>query len=86
MNFLCYNYNYNLFQTIEAPKYILWYYNGVNLNYDSKKSRIRIEEDESSAQLIVEEANHRDSGNYTCTAPATRPATIKVYVSQGEIT
>ena len=39
----------------------------------------------TSSRLIISGATAADSGNYTCGAPNTEPASVHVFVSQGKI-
>ena len=79
---------FNIFQSPIPPQYISWKRNGYLLNYEQNRGGVSITTDhgqKTSSRLIIENANLKDSGNYTCGAPNTEPASVHVFVSQGKI-
>ncbi|XP_059078709.1 lachesin-like isoform X1 [Tigriopus californicus] len=74
--------------SMDPPQYVFWYHNDQLINYD-RVSRISIKTDpgpKTHTRLIINDVIKEDSGNYTCTAPNTKPSTIDVYVSPGDKT
>lgn len=73
------------------PKYVFWYHNDRMINYDYNNGRgeVTMTKDADKAdtvisRLIIKNAKHGDSGNYTC-APSNAEATsIYVNVLQGK--
>lgn len=58
------------------------------LNYDNSRHDISItltrEQGRTQSDLKIREPQIADSGNYTCSAPNTEPASIYVFVSKGK--
>uniref|UniRef100_T1E860 Ig-like domain-containing protein n=2 Tax=albimanus section TaxID=44544 RepID=T1E860_ANOAQ len=59
------------------------------INYDDSRRDISIETTpgpRTQSRLIIREPQINDSGNYTCSASNTEPASIYVFVSKGDNT
>ncbi|KAF2367288.1 Immunoglobulin-like domain [Trinorchestia longiramus] len=72
-------------QSAAAPQYIFWYHNSRMINYDKQRGGISVTidtEPEVRSRLTITNARPSDSGNYTCVAANTRPASINVYITQ----
>jgi hypothetical protein len=57
------------------------------INYDHTRKDVTIETvpgPRTQSRLIIREPQITDSGNYTCSASNTEPASIYVFVSKGE--
>ncbi|XP_043279945.1 hemicentin-2 [Venturia canescens] len=67
------------------PQYVFWYHNNRMINYDTRGS-VSIQTDPGPAQsrLIIHQAVESDTGNYTCSASNTKPASIYVFVTEGD--
>jgi hypothetical protein len=56
------------------------------INYDATRGGITVETEpgaRTQSRLTVRGATLKDSGNYTCSASNTEPASIHVFVSEG---
>ena len=66
-----------------------WYHNGDRIDYRRRRGqRIYKGEDElkrSVTKLIINKAESRDSGNYTCKVTGAQPVTITVHVNKGKL-
>lgn len=57
------------------------------INYDDSRRDVSIETTpgaRTQSRLTIREPQPSDSGNYTCSASNTEPASIYVFVSKGE--
>lgn len=75
-----------LFQSPTPPQYVFWYHNDRMINYDATRGGITVETEpgaRTQSRLTVRGATLKDSGNYTCSASNTEPASIHVFVSEG---
>ncbi|KAK7076567.1 hypothetical protein SK128_028154, partial [Halocaridina rubra] len=71
-------------QNLVAPQYIFWYHNSRMINYDRERGGVNVRIDtgpQVRSRLTVARAIPDDSGNYTCAAANTQPASTTVYVS-----
>ena len=58
------------------------------LNYGIERGGISLTTEKGEkvhSRLLIKHATHEDSGNYTCSAQNTKPASINVFVSKGKI-
>jgi hypothetical protein len=56
------------------------------INYDTSRGGITVETEpglKTQSRLTIRDAHDTDSGNYTCSASNTEPASIYVFVSEG---
>lgn len=75
------------FQSPTPPQYVFWYHNNRMINYDTTRgSSVTVQTDSSSTQsrLTIHQAVESDTGNYTCSASNTKPASIYVFVTEGK--
>ncbi|KAK7074701.1 hypothetical protein SK128_025778, partial [Halocaridina rubra] len=73
-------------QSSEAPQYIFWYHNARMINYDRERGGVKVHIDTGPrvrSRLSLTHATPADSGNYTCAAANTEPASITVYITEG---
>lgn len=76
----------SIFQSPTPPQYVFWYHNDRMINYDATRGGITVETEpgaRTQSRLTVRGATLKDSGNYTCSASNTEPASIHVFVSEG---
>ncbi|CAD7013252.1 unnamed protein product, partial [Ceratitis capitata] len=69
------------------PQYVYWQKNDRLINYYDSRRDISIETNTRSAYTKSShqrEPQISDSGNYTCSASNTEPASIYVFVSKGD--
>lgn len=74
-------------QSPTPPQYVFWQRNDHMINYDDTRHDITIETTpgpRTHSRLIIREPQITDSGNYTCSASNTEPASIYVFVSKGK--
>lgn len=58
------------------------------INYDTARGGITVETNpglKTQSHLTIRDAVDTDSGNYTCSASNTEPASIFVFVSEGKL-
>lgn len=75
-------------QSPTPPQYVFWYHNDRMINYDTSRGGITVETDpgpKTQSRLTIRDAQDTDSGNYTCSASNTEPASIYVFVSEGRL-
>ncbi|KAG8249894.1 hypothetical protein J6590_009016 [Homalodisca vitripennis] len=71
----------------QPPQYVFWYHNDRMINYDTARGGVTVETEpgaKTQSRLTIREAHDTDSGNYTCSASNTEPASIFVFVSEGD--
>ncbi|XP_071440426.1 uncharacterized protein [Hetaerina americana] len=69
------------------PQYVFWYHNDRMINYDTSRGGITVETEpgpKTHSRLTIRDASDGDSGNYTCSASNTEPASIFVFVSEAD--
>ncbi|CAK9800262.1 Zwei Ig domain protein zig-8 [Anthophora quadrimaculata] len=68
------------------PQYVFWYHNNRMINYDTTRGSVTVQTDPSATQsrLTIQQAVESDTGNYTCSASNTKPASIYVFVTEGD--
>lgn len=74
-------------QSPTPPQYVYWQKNDRMINYDDSRRDISIDTIpglRTQSRLIIREPQTTDSGNYTCSASNTEPASIYVFVSKGK--
>lgn len=74
-------------QSPTPPQYVYWQKNDRLINYYDARRDISIETTpgtRTQSRLIIREPQIADSGNYTCSASNTEPASIYVFVSKGK--
>lgn len=77
----------NVFQSPTPPQFVFWYHNDRMINYDTSRGGITVETEpgpKTQSRLTIRDAHDTDSGNYTCSASNTEPASIYVFVSEGK--
>lgn len=65
---------------------MFWYHNDRMINYDTARGGVTVDTEpgaKTQSRLTIREAHDTDSGNYTCSASNTEPASIFVFVSEG---
>ena len=74
-------------QSPVPPQYVFWFHNDRMINYDTARGGITVETNpgpKTQSHLTIRDAVDTDSGNYTCSASNTEPASIFVFVSEGK--
>ncbi|KAL7295137.1 hypothetical protein TKK_0011446 [Trichogramma kaykai] len=68
------------------PQYVFWYHNNRMINYDTTRGSVTVQTDPGPTQsrLTIRQAVESDTGNYTCSASNTKPASIFVFVTEGK--
>ncbi|XP_018377256.1 PREDICTED: hemicentin-2 isoform X1 [Trachymyrmex cornetzi] len=68
------------------PQYVFWYHNNRMINYDTTRGSVTVQTDPGPTQsrLTIRQAVETDTGNYTCSASNTKPASIFVFVTEGD--
>ncbi|KAF2368237.1 Immunoglobulin V-set domain [Trinorchestia longiramus] len=69
------------------PQYVFWYHDDGMINYDTRRGGINVSTEtgqKTSSRLTILDAHYNDTGNYTCSASNTQPASTSVYVSHGD--
>jgi len=69
------------------PSFVFWYHNDRMINYDTLRGGIQVETKTSTittSTLLVADAQHADSGNYTCSSEDASPTSITVHVLNGD--
>ncbi|OXU30213.1 hypothetical protein TSAR_014967, partial [Trichomalopsis sarcophagae] len=68
------------------PQYVFWYHNNRMINYDVARGSVTVQTDPGPTQsrLEIRHAIESDTGNYTCSASNTKPASIFVFVTEGK--
>ncbi|KAK7788497.1 hypothetical protein R5R35_012819 [Gryllus longicercus] len=77
----------SLLQSPTPPQYVFWYHNDRMINYDNARGGITVDTEpgpKTQSRLTIRDAHDTDSGNYTCSASNTEPASIFVFVSEGD--
>ncbi|XP_058798909.1 zwei Ig domain protein zig-8-like [Phymastichus coffea] len=68
------------------PQYVFWYHNNRMINYDTTRGGVTVQTEPGLTQsrLTINNAIESDTGNYTCSASNTKPASIFVFVTEGD--
>ncbi|XP_043466149.1 zwei Ig domain protein zig-8, partial [Leptopilina heterotoma] len=68
------------------PQYVFWYHNSRMINYDTTRGSVVVltESGPTQSRLTIRQAIESDTGNYTCSASNTKPASIYVFVTEGD--
>ncbi|XP_064116063.1 uncharacterized protein LOC135221949 isoform X2 [Macrobrachium nipponense] len=70
------------------PSFVFWYHNSVMVNYDTGRESLKVTTEEkevtTSSRLTITDARQWDSGNYTCVPPNVHPASVIVFVTEGD--
>lgn len=75
-----------ILQSPTPPQYVFWYHNSRMINYDTARGSVTVQTEPGPTQsrLTILHAVETDTGNYTCSASNTKPASIFVFVTEGK--
>ncbi|KYQ49826.1 hypothetical protein ALC60_11001 [Trachymyrmex zeteki] len=71
----------------EPPSTIIWIHNHQAINFDSPRGGISLVTEKgpvTSSRLLIQKANFRDSGLYTCSPNNTHPNSVHVHIMSGK--
>ncbi|KAH0950537.1 hypothetical protein HN011_001896, partial [Eciton burchellii] len=71
----------------EPPSTIIWSHNHQAINFDSPRGGISLVTEKgpvTSSRLLIQKANQRDSGLYTCSPNNTHPNSVRVHIVNGK--
>ncbi|KAH8372162.1 hypothetical protein KR093_010352 [Drosophila rubida] len=72
-------------QNTEASEYIFWYHDNRMINYDIDRGiNVSTEPDFQSSELTIQRTRREHSGNFTCVASNTQPASVLVHIFKGD--
>ncbi|XP_011181451.1 uncharacterized protein LOC105211624 [Zeugodacus cucurbitae] len=72
-------------QNTEASEFIFWYHDNRMINYDSDRGiNVSTEPDFQSSELTIQRTRREHSGNFTCVASNTQPASVLVHIFKGD--
>ncbi|KAM7341604.1 defective proboscis extension response 13 isoform 2-T5 [Cochliomyia hominivorax] len=75
----------NVVQNTEISEYIFWYHDNRMINYDADRGiNVSTEPDFQSSELTISRTRREHSGNYTCVASNTQPASVLVHIFKGD--
>ncbi|XP_046809989.1 zwei Ig domain protein zig-8-like [Lucilia cuprina] len=68
-------------QNTEISEYIFWYHDNRMINYDADRGiNVSTDPDFQSSELTISRTRREHSGNYTCVASNTQPASVLVHI------
>ncbi|XP_021916396.1 titin-like [Zootermopsis nevadensis] len=70
-------------KSTEQPVYVFWYHETRMINYDLGRG-IQVRHGRYFSELVLEQAQKHDSGNYSCVPSNAHPASISVHILNGE--
>lgn len=72
-------------QNTVASEYIFWYHDNRMINYDIDRGiNVSTEADFQSSELTILKTRREHSGNFTCVASNTQPASVLVHIFKGD--
>ncbi|XP_017461949.1 PREDICTED: uncharacterized protein LOC108355287 isoform X2 [Rhagoletis zephyria] len=72
-------------QNTEASEFIFWYHDNRMINYDSDRGiNVSTDPDFQSSELTIQRTRREHSGNFTCVASNTQPASVLVHIFKGD--
>ncbi|XP_030385447.1 uncharacterized protein LOC115632412 [Scaptodrosophila lebanonensis] len=72
-------------QNTEASEYIFWYHDNRMINYDIDRGiNVSTDPDFQSSELTILRTRREHSGNFTCVASNTQPASVLVHIFKGD--